>query len=197
MHLHEIDGDETRLAPHAHDREFSPLAKLSAFNFSSSNPLEDNDYYRFSFVRNPYTRVLSAFLDRLGPNNPIRHRYMRKLGLPADADLSFMEFLKIISESNPRRHNKHWMPLTLVMQIGKINYDFIGRFENFTGDFNHVLTKVYNSSYNDKRHRRAHHAVNAGDKIRETIRSNEKALIDKIYEQDFNNFNYSKDLNDV
>jgi hypothetical protein len=81
--------------------------------------------------------------------------------------------------------------------MDRIDYDFIGRFEDFSEDFNRVLTKIYSTSYNDERFRRAPHAVNASSKFRDMIGVKEKALIEKIYEQDFENFNYSRDLNDA
>lgn len=194
MHFFEVDGDETLLPENPHIHKSSPMAKLPLFNFSSHSPLTDASYFRFSFVRNPYTRVTSAFLNKFNINHPKRARYMGKLGLPPDRELSFLEFLRIVSETDPGRLNKHWMPLSLVLQADRINYDFIGRFENFSEDLNDVLMKIYKAPYEDARFRRAHHAVNAGNKISDLIGFEEKALIEKIYAQDFERFDYARDL---
>jgi hypothetical protein len=114
MQIFEVDGDDSRLAKSPHDHKNSPMKRLPIFSLSDG-PLEDDGYYKFSFVRNPFTRVASAFLNKFNVEHPKRPTYMRKLGLARDAELAFLEFLHKLSEIDPRTHNKHWMPLTLVM----------------------------------------------------------------------------------
>jgi hypothetical protein len=114
MQIFEVDGDDSRLAKSPHDHKNSPMKRLPIFSLSDG-PLEDDGYYKFSFVRNPFTRVASAFLNKFNVEHPKRPTYMRKLGLARDAELTFLEFLHKLSEIDPRTHNKHWMPLTLVM----------------------------------------------------------------------------------
>ena len=197
MQIQEAGGETPHLTASPHKREFSLLAQIPLFALTSRDPLLEGSYFRFSFVRNPYTRVVSAFLDRLGSKQPLRNRYIKKLGLPENSELPFLDFLKILNESDPRRMNKHWMPLTLLTQIDRVNYDFIGRVENFSHDFDHVLRTIYKKNYDDKRYRRAHHATGASAKVLDLIGSNEKQLIEKIYEQDFENFNYRTTLDAI
>ena len=194
MQYFEVDEDTRRLPTTPHEHHESPLAKISKFPFGTDGALSDDSYYRFSFVRNPYTRVTSSFLDRFSPDNPIRQHYVKKLGYKGDEELTFLNFLHLVKNSKPGRLNKHWMPLSLLLQFDQVKYDFIGRFENFSEDLNHVLTTVYDKPYDDGRHRVDHHAVNASEKFRKIIGPEEKALIDEIYEQDFENFGYKKDL---
>ena len=66
-HLYELEYAGTRFKTKSlHDRQSSPL--LSPFQLTDEL-LEDvftsSKYFRFSLVRNPYTRLLSCYLDRM------------------------------------------------------------------------------------------------------------------------------------
>ncbi|MBD0335929.1 MAG: sulfotransferase family 2 domain-containing protein [Cyanobacteria bacterium Co-bin13] len=61
-----------------HLRKFSPLlmpiqvGPLDAF-------LSRSDIFKFCFVRNPYTRVLSCYLDKIAAPHPIKAQILRQL----------------------------------------------------------------------------------------------------------------------
>ena len=197
MQLFEVDGDCSQLGETPHKRAFSPLDGVPMLALSADQVLYDDQFFRFSFARNPYTRVTSAYLHKFSDTHPKRAHYMKRLGLRNDVEISFLKFLRIVSETNPGKLNKHWMPLSLLMQLDKINYHFIGRFENFCDDFNHVVREIYGRPYEDERLKKAHHAVNASAKVNALIGPQEKALIDEIYAQDFDNFGYCQDVGKV
>lgn len=103
------------------------------------------DAFRFSFVRDPITRVESAYLDKI-----VRQRYPRErrtlvqrtLELVEDPDVvpTFDQFVAAIEvhAPDPVRMDVHWRPQYLNLMHPLVEYDLLGRVETFEED----LTKV-------------------------------------------------------
>lgn len=84
-------------------------------------------YFKFSFVRNPWTRALSWYQNVMRDEN---HR--KKHRIPEDC--SYEAFLTDYPDQWALRPQLYW----LVDHRGEIPLDFIGRFENLSEDFAHV-----------------------------------------------------------
>lgn len=110
------------------------------------------EYYKFMFVREPLTRLVSAYKDKFLLNNTSFHKsYGRKIvksvrkNAPANSkgnDVSLKEFLQYITESRVEDMNEHWMPFYELCQPCAVSYDFIGSFENLEPDANQVLEEL-------------------------------------------------------
>lgn len=148
--------------------------------------LNDPDCFRFAFVRDPYTRVVAAYLDKIVSGRT--PRFARWLGLPEGG--SFLEFLRRISDQDVDTMNRHWRPQSALISP-KVKLDFLGRFERFNDDFREVLDRLGVDS-TAIREMRAHQ-TSAGSRL-DLIGVEEKALIDRIYRDDFERFGYSKEL---
>ncbi|HEY9295004.1 MAG TPA: sulfotransferase family 2 domain-containing protein, partial [Phormidium sp.] len=83
-----------------HLRKFSPLlmpiqvGNLDAF-------INRADIFKFCFVRNPYTRVLSCYLDKIAAPHPVKTQILRQLGrdyTDLHTKVSFEEFISAIEE---------------------------------------------------------------------------------------------------
>ena len=66
----------------------SPCSNISAF----ADAMISDDYFRFCFVRNPFTRILSCYLDKMVENVFERNPVIPKLGLNPDNPPSFASF---------------------------------------------------------------------------------------------------------
>ena len=113
-----------------------------------------DDYFQFAFVRNPFSRLLSAYIDKVQNRNaeyPIAF-------FDQFAGLSFKDFLKKLCQldlnkvqSNCDTYNlidKHVAPQNLIIPLKKLS--FIGRLESFETDFKLVCEKIevdYNFDY--------------------------------------------------
>lgn len=148
--------------------------------------LNDPGCFRFAFVRNPYTRSVSGYLDKISSGR--EPRFGKRLGLPKAASL--LEFLRRISEQEVDTMNRHWRPQSALVSP-KIKLDFLGRFERFNEDFAAVLDRLGVDS-SAIRERRAHQ-TSADDHLA-LIGPEEKTLIDRIYRDDFERFGYPKNL---
>ena len=91
--------------------------------------------FKFTFIRDPYTRTLSAYLDKIfRRQKPIksisRHR------VP-----SFAEFCRYL-DNGGLHENIHWAPQTSILLLPVDKFDHVGRIENMDVDLPHVLGKL-------------------------------------------------------
>ena len=127
------------------------------------------DMFSFSFVRNPYTRIISLykFLKR--------YKHLTFLG--------FCQYLNVNKQVNINQYKY------LTLQ-DKIPLDFVGRYENIEEDFNYVCKKIgIPERYIDLGFE---HKQNLTHK--DYYCDESKKIIDDIFDVDFKIFNYKKEL---
>ena len=85
-----------------------------------------NTYFIFTFIRNPYDRIVSGW------------NYVNKYNIPFD------NFLNINNKANSYDYWHVFMTQSrhLIDNNGKINANFIGKFENIENDLKNVLKKI-------------------------------------------------------
>jgi hypothetical protein len=102
--------------------------------------LEDNQAFKFSFIRNPWTRLVSGYLNKFLKVDRCSIRVAKLMGRCSKelangelVDITFEEFVQFLARSRPHRFDVHWRPQYLFLRHHR--YDFIGRFETFSADF--------------------------------------------------------------
>jgi SAM-dependent methyltransferase len=178
-----------------HCRSKSALLKPTDDPEGFLNALGDDRYFLFCFVRNPFTRILSCYLDKLVMNEWERQRLAPQLGLDPALAPSLLDFLRTIEKQTEPSRDAHWGTQTYLLQPNSVKYSFIGRFEFFTEQFSEVCAHMDINQYVDLSNRA--HATNAKQKVRDYIGSEEAVLIREIYETDFLNFGYGWSLDVV
>ncbi len=94
------------------------------------------DYYKWGVVRNPWSRILSTYENKVKP----------KFGkLREFWDLSFEQFIRKLAKKNidtfsQKACDGHIRPMYLTMPVSDM--DFVCRIENFQDDFNTVCDKI-------------------------------------------------------
>lgn len=104
------------------------LAHLTAQEYVEKKymtPEQFSRYFKFTFVRNPYARLVSTY---------VYFDYIEKF--------EFKNFLEKIVARNI--HDRQFIPQTQFIQdsTGNMLVDFVGRFENLQKDFDHVTDCV-------------------------------------------------------
>lgn len=144
------------------------------------NP-ETSDYFKACFVRNPYSRIISAYQNLVSDKG---HH-----DLHSDI-LSFNNFEDFIFnfEETPCRHFRHLQTQTsYTHKNGKLCMDFLGRFENIAKDFSTLKDKLKLNKCELPHHRRTDYFFDPN-----SINKNCKDKIYEVYKEDFINFNYEK-----
>ena len=141
-------------------------------------------YQRVMFVRNPFTRVASAYLDKVASG-----KYERLVGLPGST--TFSEFCEYLAGGGLRR-NIHWLPQTLINPFPIDSLDMIGRFENLDADLADLSRRLHGREQSPIA--LAEHATHAGEHIVRLYGEHERRIIAELYSDDFTAFGYDADV---
>ncbi|XP_078382299.1 carbohydrate sulfotransferase 11-like [Oculina patagonica] len=123
------------------------------FKFLHQYPTDEAEkmlksYFKFVFVREPFERLLSAYLDKFyGGQDPGFHknfgqeiiRRYRPGGKPEDKNITFDEFVNYVINIGDGYWNEHWKTYDKLCYPCGVHYDFIGRFENLEDEARYVL----------------------------------------------------------
>lgn len=144
LYAEEARGTRLRYT-NMHDRRSSPL--LSPFQLSEdhlSNVLSSEDFFKFTFVRSPYSRLLSCYLDRIVPRKSTPYKELvRYIGKNEGYNVTFSEFIDAVCSQNNYEQNNHWRLQYADAMCQMINYNYIGKQETFEED----MLKIWGSIY--------------------------------------------------
>lgn len=141
----------------AHLPETSGLRYLTDYSPGEvERLLADPSFLKFAFVREPYSRAVSCYMDKFlnkaeyYVQSEYRNflaelfdwRYARSLDVETAPRPSFVEFVDELAKQSPLAMNEHWRPQSLLCGFGEIPYDFIGRMENLRDDTAYVLSRL-------------------------------------------------------
>lgn len=189
----ELVGTHFKL-PSVHNRVESPL--LSAYQLSATDlerVLTSDEFFRFTFVRNPYSRLLSCYLDRIVPGNTRPHRELvAAMGKETNYSPSFSEFIETICNQSIAMQNNHWRVQFYDAMCNVFNYHFVGKQERFEEDFKKVHQRIFgelpradlltvNASPS---------ATSAASRIEEFWTPDLKRIVAQKYSKDFEFFGY-------
>lgn len=149
--------------------------------------------YIFSVVRNPYTRVLSAYLDKICKPGILRSQFYLQNNIPLDADISFSEFLGIIEE-NQCIHDQHWRRQSENLLIGSIPVSAVVQLESLNSA-RQILEDGLGFSLTLKT--MAGHSTSANERVAGYYSQKEIEQVRRIYKMDFELFDYSEDIAEI
>lgn len=196
--------------PRAHDRYTSGLRYLSDYSYQQVDRLlQDPTYFKFLFVRNPYSRALSCYMDKFRNNDStyvnkeyrtflaqlFNWQYAREVDIQNHPRPSFRSFVDQLTRHEPITMNAHWAPQTLLCGLDIMPYDFVGHMEHLQKDTQYVLS--YLDKQND--HFPTHEEIGfppsgASEDKAKLLYTNDLLLkIRAIYDMDFRYLEYDSD----
>lgn len=174
---------------HVHTPVFSPLLEPIDDVATLHAALTSKDWFRFGFVRNPFSRILSCYLDKIVRAPFERQRLLPVLGLDAAAPVpAFSEFVRLIARQQDSERDIHWASQYYLLRPDRIDYTFIGRFERLPADLQHVCDKLSITPLEPTEKRE--HSAGAAPGMADYYGEDEQRMIAEAYHRDFATFGY-------
>lgn len=157
--------------------------------------LASRDYFHFVIIRDPFSRILSAFLNKFS-----KDAFIERYGNFDLTPEGFENFLRWLQDHG-LEDDLHW-DLQKRMIFGQLeDYDAVLRFE----DFPHCLVELLNSrgleipETSAKIFGSVHKGSRTGAirRLQEFYRPKSTALVQSLYKDDFEFLGYSPDLSDL
>jgi hypothetical protein len=139
-----------------------------------------DDYYKFAFVRNPFDRLVSCWVNKVVNKNHFKFNDKEYAEMQTFAN--FIGYVKGLDLTRCERHLRHQSSLIDLNQV-----NFLGRLENIDADYME-LCKILNLPYKKLENRnsssnRKNYRDYYDDKLVEEV--------SKLYVKDLRLFNYS------
>lgn len=180
-----VPGDQ-----YVHDPIRSPLVlpyQLPEETFAQI--LADKSFRKVAIVRNPYDRLLSCYLDRLQKEHTQAYiKTIKLLRLRNGDEIDFNAF--VASLEKQLLADVHWRPQWVELGGGKIEFDYVGRFENLQKDVGRIVAMLYPRSRNADLGFQSPTKTNAGEARKQFYGPNELEIVRRLYAEDFKQFGY-------
>jgi hypothetical protein len=192
---------------YAHDRVLSGLSYLD----QEPNPehiLNDPDTKIVACVREPYSRVLSAYLNKVEQRlellgkpeekdhfdvvvNNIEEFRIKRLNVNKYPEITFNVFLRWLKESNIHFTNdEHWRLQSKLLNINSVKFDLLGRFESLATDATEILAFIGSPLSFPSQKDIKFKPTGAINKVQKYYDDECYALVNDIYADDFTHFGY-------
>jgi hypothetical protein len=150
----------------------------------------------FAVVRNPFTRILSGYLNKIVERKPVGvwRRFAAEHGLDEDATenkINFIDFLRIIETECDESINPHFRPQYLNLMMPFSCPHFVGRLENF------VEVENFLAARGVPKIARKGKVTNSSGRLQEFYTAEAEAIVAVKFADDFRLFGYSPRLSDV
>jgi len=134
----------------AHGRVHS--TNIPRIVFPENRSSKYKDYFHFTFVRNPYDRLLSCYIEKVynpALSNRIDHAFINGENLEfvkaygnsvGFKKMSFSGFVHFVTQIPDEHCDPHFAPQHSLLDLETL--DFIGRLENFDQDFSYIKEQI-------------------------------------------------------
>ena len=156
LHVNRLTDISRKLA---HEGNITEKYLLPLKNYKSEEiKLRMKSYFKFLFVREPFERIVSAYLNKF-KNAKSSPRYRKRIGtyivakyrsnateaaLREGDDVTFQEFVRYLIDPRTRKKvpfDNHWQPFYELCHPCFVKYDFIGKFETFHDDGEYIIKR--------------------------------------------------------
>jgi len=140
-----ITIDEINRTSNKRNRELNVTeTQVPGMCFPENRSPKYKDYFHFTFVRNPFDRLLSCYMSKvysLAHSNVESLQFVEAYGhLVGFKKMSFSDFVHFVTQIPNEHCDHHFAPQHRLLDLETL--DFIGRFENFDQDFSYVKEQI-------------------------------------------------------
>lgn len=187
-----IDQDEGDTTGLRTKKQFGNLLSANARNLDE---LQEN-YYCFTFVRNPYARLLSAYIDKIDEKSIYSEKYKKiadKIKNSKTKTSLFADFIDYL-ENNDLYENPHWIPQVAMLPVDCSRIKFIGRVETLDDDLRTVIDTIFGKGTYKETVSRNTRRQGASKKLMQYYDQDLESRVYELYRDDFEAFSYPREL---
>ncbi len=212
LRAHRLGGTSYSGSPH--NRKETGLLGIKDVSIDeAAGVLFGDGTFRFAFVRNPFGRVISCYKNRIDSLGTEKYDFIQsstteflknrsrilawKTGF-AEVDvnpndhISFNDFVGYICDQDPFQMDRHWYHQNRSIHHDFIDFDFIGRVEDFDADMEHVFQEIGAEDFEWSRTK-----LNSSGKITNYADFFNPELEEKfvsVFAEDFETFGYENQI---
>jgi hypothetical protein len=185
---------EVRRDMYIHSRgQFGMPSLLDLTNEQQERVLTSPDFFRFSVVRNPYTRLVSAWKDKIWLCAPGFEAFYERLRgrvperfEPKDL-IKFSEFVDLIREENLSVSNPHWRLQNQYIFPAAMNFSKIGKLERLHETLAEFCARANYPDFSQDNSNKMNSSLAAGEYNQELAE-----IVFNLYRSDFEIFSYDR-----
>lgn len=152
--------------------------------------LAGRGFTRFTFVREPVERMVSAYLDKIVQDTTHKRRFYATHLPHADPSevISFDHFVDLVVATEMAKEiDKHWRPQAEILFQPDQKLDFVGRFDRFETDWDRLVRRIDLPVVEDRQSVRFH-ATAATTRVNEIASADARRKIEGFCAADFELF---------
>ncbi len=196
-----LDSDESTPDLKIHDA--FPRVAPDVIGLSSERlekALKAEGVFRFAVVRNPFTRIFSAWQSKLLLREPLQidpykdfEFFKLSIASVADIALAFQSFLEHLADCEaPFYKDVHWTPQLDLLNPGIVNYSLVSKIEDTDELAGALATHLSGEGGNPFYYKRSNESLLPFH--RQFITSKSENLIRQLYREDFSTFSYTEEI---
>lgn len=173
------------------DPENLDRAKVRAAHFRNLRARELAEvarYFTFTVVRDPYVRVLSAYLDKFRPGNKHLGRFRERVERMDGGQVSFRGFCRYLAAGG-EAEDAHWMRQTRLVGLAD-RLDFVGRVESLATDLPAAMARIGDAGVGAEIRRAGPPPTGASSRLDEHYDAECRGIVAEVYAADFARFGY-------
>lgn len=181
-----------------HDNNYGPVIRPAMLGFASPllhRALFSERFLRFTFVRNPYAKALSNYLDRYMDTGSTVRRVVNRTAVAQgvlsdpEGEVSFSAYLRAVEEMGMRGIDIHISPQSTQTLADLVRYEHVGAFETLAEDMAALAKRIWGKE-DVALGFKSPSRTNATARLQEMCSDADVACINRLYEEDFATFGY-------
>lgn len=139
-----IDEDISMDSVHSPPKSLLLTGPRRLSDESVTGAMNDPDVFKFTIVRDPVSRTVSAYADKVLSGQKQKTKLMRHLGRPADATITLKQFIEVLAfDEGACDLDRHWRPQCQEISYDQIPFDYIGIVEDIKPAMAHVVGTIF------------------------------------------------------
>ena len=113
--------------------------------------VQDKSRFKFTVVRDPLSRTVSAWADKIHGDQKQKRKLMKHIGKPEDGSITLKQFLELIAKDEVALDlDRHWRPQRKEISYDQIDFDYIGTVATINDDMKFVSNEIFGEAAKTK-----------------------------------------------